>query len=133
MEDADLWIGEAKAEDFLIMVQKLHSRLYDFLEAKRSRGSKVTDPICGAARKVMEYMALRATKISEENVVLKTKLSEMERHDRTLEEIAQRISRSSVDGQAEASGDMDEQTGVRREDFFSSCVNDYTDTRSRSC
>lgn len=77
MEDADLWVNDAKAEDFLIMVQKLHSRLYGLLEVKCSRRNKVTDSMCSVARKVMKDIPLMATKISEANGILKTKMSEM--------------------------------------------------------
>lgn len=66
-----------KKKTVLIMIQKLHL-LFDLFEINRSRGHKVTDLVCGVARKVMEYIALRSTEISEENGILKTKLLEVE-------------------------------------------------------
>lgn len=36
-----MWIRDVKEKNFPIIVQKFHSKFYDFLEAKRSRNDKV--------------------------------------------------------------------------------------------
>lgn len=61
----------------------------------------------------MEYIVLRATEIREENVILETKLSQKGKHSKALEEIAERITRSSTGARGEISCEAVEQESYK--------------------
>lgn len=105
-EDAEAWIKEYSEVRFPVMVQKLHSKLFDFLEAKRSKGDKVTAPVCNAARKFMDVISQKSIEIFEENITLRTQIQEKEKHDKALEDIANKISRTSTSVSVESVGDV---------------------------
>lgn len=96
MENIEDYIKEVDKLDFSIAVIRLQSRLYEVLENIRNRGNKVSATVMSGIKKIHDYIGERSANVSEANAVYRSKLTEMERHNKSYEELAEKISKRSI-------------------------------------
>lgn len=66
-EDTDEWIEEVKDLDFPVLVQRLTTRLYNWLENNRIKQNKVSQSALTMYKKVTDYIQERSIVIFKEN------------------------------------------------------------------
>lgn len=116
-KEFDEWIREVKDSQFQEMLVKLNSKLYEWLDYKRSKGDKLSNIVTGTIKKVQDYIMLRSVEVMTELVELRTKVTEIQNYTRVLDEIAGKISRTSVGSATEAGAVEEPRARQRRDDF----------------
>lgn len=107
-------LESAKDLDFMQAMTMLNAEVYDAWEKMRIKKSNVTAVMTATTKKVSDYLIARAITIYKENIVYETKLREMEKNNKNMEDLASKLARTSV-GTEEPQSRKD--TGVRGEDF----------------
>lgn len=112
MEDLDALIKESDGKDFSAMMTEIFSKLYAYLEHKRSKNDKITGPVCLNVKKVMDHLTSKAIAMGEEIKVLRARLQERQEHAELLKNLAEKIAKPLSSVSEEGS-----QQQPRREDF----------------
>lgn len=96
VQDVADWLVEVRELDFSAAIQTLHSKLFSFLEYKRSKRESISSPTMEVVKSVLDAIALKCLEITEKNIILRTKLEDNAEFSERLEEMATRISRLST-------------------------------------
>lgn len=117
VKESEDWIKLVKDDQFQEMVVKLNSKLYDWLDSKRSKGHKISDIVTSTVKKIQDYIMLKSVAVIQELVELRTRVSEIQNYTKALDDIASKISRTSVSSAVEAGAVEEVQVRQRRDDF----------------
>lgn len=96
MDEVSAWIEEFEEDDLGLTINRMSSKLYAWLEAKRTRQEKVSIAVLNVVKSVTDYMTLRSLDILKKNIILETKLSERAHYDKLLEGLAEKISNAPI-------------------------------------
>lgn len=96
MEDPEEWIKDAQSMDVAEAVTLLTSNLYNFLDYKRQKNDRVTNPTCISAKKVLDYINMRILQVTKRNIQLETKLEESANYNAALQELSEKITNRSI-------------------------------------
>lgn len=116
-DDVDKWIKEVEGKKFITLVIDMHAKIMDLLEYKRSKDHKVTMPLVANIKKAMDFLLKQCTEISEESKVMKTRLEDRDEYTKMLSDLAQKITRPSIDSVDEIPVKEKEIQQKRREEF----------------
>lgn len=115
--ECDEWIKEVKDVNFQEMLVKLNSKIYEWIDYKMSKGHKITSQVTGTVKRVQDYIMLRSVGVMGELVELRTKVSEIQNYTRVLDEIAGKITHTSVSSAVDAGAVEETRARQRRDDF----------------
>lgn len=95
----DLDAVELNKLDFPVAVMKVQANLFEALEGIRNKkqGFGLNVPSVSAMKKAFDYIAERTIEIFKQNIIMNTKITEMEKHGRGFAELAEKISGLTLD------------------------------------
>lgn len=101
MEDFDSWEKECEEKTFIEALGVMTSKIYDTLEYKKSKSEKVTGPLVQNIKKSIDYIMKMCNKLNTENMVMKARLEDRQEYLGMMNELAQKITRTSVSSMEE--------------------------------
>lgn len=101
MEVAEEWISELANVEVSVMINKIGTKLYTWFESERVRRGNVTTTTLSVVKTVTDFIALKVMEVSRRNVILETKLSERAQYDKLMENLAERISGTTLEEKRE--------------------------------
>lgn len=117
LEVAEGWIKDQEGLKPKEAILNLQSKLYHWLDNKRQKGDKISNAVTQVTKLIMDRIFLMVTEITEQNIVLLTKIADKETHNKELQEIASKISRLSTGSVTEEETPQKEREVGRPQDF----------------
>lgn len=96
MEDFESWAKECEDKTYIEVIGIMTTKIYDALEYKKSKSDKVTGPLVQGIKKAIDHIMKECNKLNTENMVMKARLEDRQEYLGMMNELAQKISRSSV-------------------------------------
>lgn len=75
--------------------------IYDLLEHRRSKSDKVTAPLVSNIKKALDHILKKCTEVQTDNKVMKARLEDRAEYCAMMEDMAQKITRTSVSSMEE--------------------------------
>lgn len=90
MNEINEWIEDIGDIDFPIMLQRLSSRFYNWLENNRKQ-NKVSLVVLTMFKGISDHIQEKSIEVFKENTILRTKVEDRVEHNKILEDIAGKI------------------------------------------
>lgn len=96
MEDFESWAKECEDKIFIEAIGIMTTKIYDTLEYKKSKSDKVTGPLVQGIKKSIDFIMKECNKLNTANEVMKARLDDRQEYLGMMNELAQKITRTSV-------------------------------------
>lgn len=103
MEEMDRLFEELKSLDYPVAVMRIHNKLLEDLEVNRKASKSVNLTSMAKYKHLLDYISERSITIFKENVELRVKLQESEKHMRDYQGLAEKVTRKSAEIEEEDS------------------------------